>query len=508
MDKNELSSEFGTLEAQLLGIMNEQLKLDPDFKKRFGDIGLDEADLKQLATIYFREGGRGKDSFLEVILKCDSPPLYEGKTYEEVDCALDSYMSQLSRCFQKLETLSDTSDTEPDSFHKTLTVRTLGKIRKRNLFSVTYEHSRNDNSGGITIKIEGWFAHKYPQLAQNLFHYVWSHVILDEDRLESLIEDEDEEEDEDKAPDNAVKAPKSNSAEPPHAKDLTNLGLEVYHGKENLQHMGGNEKLKEQILRDAIYPILHRNVYEDLEKQTSVHPSHSHPRAILFYGRPGTGKTLMARIIASEEKIAFVYLPLHRVVSKWMGESTERLTRIFDAVKKYSSKVGETILFIDEIDTLGSRSAESDAANADDRRLVNTFLTMLDGFNSHDEDSHILVIGSTNNYFALDQAIRSRFASEIEFPLPSTEDRRKILHLYAQQLSESELETIAGVTEGFSGRDLETACEIARKKVGKEIIENRIPPGLPTLPYYMTAVGEVRKKVKSGPTGESAGLYR
>ncbi len=347
-----------------------------------------------------------------------------------------------------------------------------------------------------------------------LFNYLWNYMVLDGVRVSELIEYRDEvnKEHGGRAYNNNNhtdgRGAKPGPSENADMGRLNELGLDIYHGKENFGYIGGYEKLKESIKRDALYPLLHKDVYKDLERNTKVNDANSSPGAILFYGPSGTGKTLMAKVIANEEKISLVYLPLGKIFSKWMGESAQKLESAFNAVEAYSKQNGKTILFIDEIDALGSRSDGTQAADMDDRRVINTFLTKLDGFNSNVSDGNLVIIGSTNHHVALDKAIRSRFGSEIQFPLPAKEDRVKIMNLYAKHLSDSDLDSIASATEGFSGRDLKSIADMALRRAGQEIVEKNASYKVPPFSYYMEAAKTLSTKTKVVLTGDSARSYQ
>jgi microtubule-severing ATPase len=151
-------------------------------------------------------------------------------------------------------------------------------------------------------------------------------------------------------------------------------------------------------------------------------------KGVLFTGLPGTGKTHLARIIAKESRANFYHIDGPSIVSEYIGGSEKALRGIF-AHAQQSGK--PSIIFFDEIDSIAANRAENTHESSD--RLVNQFLTLMDGFNK--EDDNIVVIATTNREAALDPALRrpGRFDWTIEFTIPTFEDRCSILALQAKR---------------------------------------------------------------------------
>ncbi len=173
------------------------------------------------------------------------------------------------------------------------------------------------------------------------------------------------------------------------------------------------------------------------------------PKGVLLYGPPGTGKTLIARAVASEVDAYFDTISGPEIVSKYKGESEERLREAFDE----ASENAPAILFIDEIDSIaGARDEDADMEN----RVVAQLLTLLDGLESREQ---VVVIGATNRADDLDPAIRrgGRFDREIEIGVPDEEGRREIFEVHTRGMplaDDVDLKTIAGRTHGFVGADI------------------------------------------------------
>lgn len=173
-------------------------------------------------------------------------------------------------------------------------------------------------------------------------------------------------------------------------------------------------------------------------------------KGVLFTGPPGTGKTLLAQIIAAQADAEFYRISGPEIFSKWYGQSEELIRRLFEAAASHE----RAIVFFDEIDSVASsRDEESHEVS---RRVVAQLLTAMDGFT---RESNVVVIATTNRPQDLDPALRrpGRFDWEIEFALPSRDDRVKILRQSARRLrTEPSLphQAIADATDRWSAAEL------------------------------------------------------
>ncbi|MFC7072950.1 AAA family ATPase [Halovenus rubra] len=180
------------------------------------------------------------------------------------------------------------------------------------------------------------------------------------------------------------------------------------------------------------------------------------PKGVLLYGPPGTGKTLIARAVANEVDAYFDTISGPEIVSKYKGESEERLRQAFED----ASENAPAILFIDEIDSIaGARDKDADMEN----RVVAQLLTLLDGLEANEQ---VIVIGATNRVDAIDDAIRrgGRFDREIEIGVPDVTARREILEVHTRDMplgEDVDPVTVADRTHGFVGADLASLCREA-----------------------------------------------
>ena len=175
-------------------------------------------------------------------------------------------------------------------------------------------------------------------------------------------------------------------------------------------------------------------------------------RRILLYGPPGTGKTLLASATSNQLSATFYNVRLDSLLSKWFGESSKIVHALFESAANHAPSV----IFIDELDSVaGQRGGEQSSA---DRRIVNTFLTELDGLKGNDDTPFVLIMAATNRPWDLDDAIISRFEKHIVVPLPDIKARKGIIDIHLNKTgfkNEVPLDELASMTEGYSGRELE-----------------------------------------------------
>lgn len=175
------------------------------------------------------------------------------------------------------------------------------------------------------------------------------------------------------------------------------------------------------------------------------------PRGIMLYGEPGTGKSLIAKTIASECNVKFIHKCGSEFIEKYAGVGPKRVRDMFEEARKQKS-----IIFIDEIDALGSRR-EDEGGGKEGNATLNQLLVELDGFK---ENKDIFVIGATNRLDIIDPALLrpGRFTRHLEITLPDLERRKQMFELYiGKMIHEEDIDilALAEATEGCSGADID-----------------------------------------------------
>ena len=214
-----------------------------------------------------------------------------------------------------------------------------------------------------------------------------------------------------------------------------------------------------QKIREMIeLPMKHPELFERLGVEA--------PKGVLLHGPPGTGKTLLVKAVANETNANFYSIGGPEIMSKFHGESEERLREIF----KTAQENAPSIIFIDEIDSIAPKREE--VTGEVEKRVVSQLLNLMDGLESRGK---IVVIGATNRPNALDAALRrpGRFDREIEIGIPDRPGRLQILQIHTRGMPLSEgvkLENISERTHGFVGSDLGALCKEAAMKALRKII--------------------------------------
>jgi transitional endoplasmic reticulum ATPase len=207
------------------------------------------------------------------------------------------------------------------------------------------------------------------------------------------------------------------------------------------EDVGGLEGELLRIREMIELPLKHPEIFSRL----GIDP----PKGILLYGSPGTGKTLIARAVANEAGANFHSIQGPEIMSKFYGQSEERLREMFAEAEKNAPSV----IFIDEVDSIAPKRDE--VQGEVERRVVAQLLTLMDGLTSR---GNVIVIAATNREDAIDPALRrpGRFDREIEIGVPTAEGRLEILmiHTRGMPLEDVKLDRIADITHGFVGADL------------------------------------------------------
>lgn len=204
------------------------------------------------------------------------------------------------------------------------------------------------------------------------------------------------------------------------------------------------------------------------------------PKGILLYGKPGTGKTLIAKAIAGEAGVPFISMSGSEFIEMFAGLGASRVRKLFDKAKK----MAPCIIFIDEIDAIGSRRTSNSGSETENNQTLNQLLVEMDGF---DTDETIIVLAATNRPEMLDKALLrpGRFDRQITIPAPDLNGREAILKLHSKNKkfdSDVDFKEIAGDTAGFTGAELANVLNEAaiiatrnkHNKISNADIENAV----------------------------------
>ncbi|CAD5180985.1 unnamed protein product [Musa acuminata subsp. malaccensis] len=218
---------------------------------------------------------------------------------------------------------------------------------------------------------------------------------------------------------------------------------------EDYNDIGGLEKQIQELVEAIVLPLMHKDRFQKL----GIRP----PKGVLLYGPPGTGKTLMARACAAQTKATFLKLAGPQLVQKYIGEGAKLVRAAFQLAKDKSP----CIIFIDEIDAIGTKRFDSEVSG--DREVQRTMLELvnqLDGFSS---DECIKVIAATNRADILDPALMrsGRLDRKIEFTHPTEDARARILQIHSRKMNvhpDVNFEELARLTDGYNGAQLKAVC--------------------------------------------------
>ena len=277
--------------------------------------------------------------------------------------------------------------------------------------------------------------------------------------------------------------------------------------------IGGLEEVKRELQEAVEWPMKYPGLYDKL--------GHKMPRGILLHGPSGTGKTLLAKAVATESEANFVSVRGPELLSKWVGESERGIREIFRRARQASP----CVIFFDEIDSIAPiRGAGGETAVTE--RVVSQLLTELDGM----ENMHgVVVLAATNRPDMIDPALLrpGRFDKIIQIPLPDKESRKMILKINAEKIpivndpnspQRVDIDKIAELTDGLSGADTAAIANTAVSLVIHEFldthpdvkdIEKSSGDAKVTMKHFEAAVKKVREQ-KNLKIGEKlvASYYR
>jgi proteasome regulatory subunit len=254
--------------------------------------------------------------------------------------------------------------------------------------------------------------------------------------------------------------------------------------------VGGLEEQLQEVRETVELPLKKPELFKNI----GIEP----PKGVLLYGPPGTGKTLLAKAVAHETEATFIRIIGSELVQKFIGEGARLVREIFNLAKQKAP----TILFIDELDAIGSQRLK--IATSGDREVQRTLMQLLSELDGFEMRGDVKIIGATNRVDILDPALLrpGRFDRMIEFPIPNEEARASIFKIHARKLSVAEginFKKLVGMTEGATGADIKAICTeagmFAIRKDANIIIEED----------FLEAVSKVLNKIKDNL--QTSGLY-
>ncbi len=245
--------------------------------------------------------------------------------------------------------------------------------------------------------------------------------------------------------------------------------------------VGGLESQKQEVRETVELPLKKPELF----KKVGIDP----PKGVLLYGPPGTGKTLLAKAVAHETEATFIRIIGSELVQKFIGEGARLVREIFSLAKKKAP----TILFIDELDAIGSQRLK--IATSGDREVQRTLMQLLSELDGFETRGDVKIIGATNRADILDPALLrpGRFDRMIEFPMPTEEERIAIFKIHSSRLNLAEdinIEQFAKMTESATGADIKATCTEAGMytiRRDSEIVGKK---------DFLQAIDKVMKKAK------------
>jgi transitional endoplasmic reticulum ATPase len=290
-------------------------------------------------------------------------------------------------------------------------------------------------------------------------------------------------------------------------KSITPSALrEVYVEAPNVKwsDIGGLKSAKRELEEALIWPVKYPHVYERM----GIEP----PRGILLVGAPGTGKTMLAKAVATESGLNFISISGPEIYSKWVGESEKAIREVFRKARMGAP----SIVFLDEVESIGAHRGMSEDEGVSER-VLSQLLTEIDGFRN---GGYVFVLAATNRPDLVDPALLrpGRFDRIILVNPPNVEERIEILQIYTRKTplaSDVDLKEIARRTEGYTGSDLkalvrEAALSALREDMNATSVKmehfieamNKIKPSIndQIIGYYVNWVNKARQLYASKPS--------
>jgi len=218
---------------------------------------------------------------------------------------------------------------------------------------------------------------------------------------------------------------------------------------ESYADIGGLETQIQEMKEAVELPLTHPELYEDI----GIRP----PKGVILYGEPGTGKTLLAKAVANQTSATFLRVTGSELIQKYLGDGPKLVRELF----RVADEQAPTIVFIDEIDAVGTKRYDSTSGGEREiQRTMLELLNQLDGFDARDD---VKVIMATNKIESLDPALirPGRIDRKIEFPAPDQKTRRHIFQIHTSKMNLSDdvnLEEFVMSKDELSGADIKAMC--------------------------------------------------
>lgn len=218
---------------------------------------------------------------------------------------------------------------------------------------------------------------------------------------------------------------------------------------ESYADIGGLDIQIQEIKEAVELPLTHPEIYEDI----GIKP----PKGVILYGEPGTGKTLLAKAVANETSATFLRVVGSELIQKYLGDGPKLVRELFRVAEEHAP----SIVFIDEIDAIGTKRYESNSGG--EREIQRTMLELLNQLDGFDSKTDVKVILATNKIDTLDPALirPGRIDRKIEFPLPDIKNKKKIFQIHVSRMSMSEdvnLDEFIQAKDDLSGADIKAIC--------------------------------------------------
>ncbi|OIV98173.1 hypothetical protein TanjilG_18288 [Lupinus angustifolius] len=240
--------------------------------------------------------------------------------------------------------------------------------------------------------------------------------------------------------------------------------------KQSLKDVVTENEFEKSLLADVIPPKDIGITFDDIGALENVKDTMKELpcKGILLFGPPGTGKTMLAKAVATEAGANFINISMSSITSKWLGEGEKYVKAVFSL----ASKIAPSVIFVDEVDSMLGRR-ENTGEHEAMRKMKNEFMVNWDGLRTKETD-RVLVLAATNRPYDLDEAVIRRLPRRLMVNLPDAPNRAKILKVILAKedlSSDVDMEAIASMTDGYSGSDLKNFCVTAAHRPIKELLD-------------------------------------